>query len=373
MKFTITHKEQYTGARTGLMEPSRGSIETPVFMPVGTRGAIRALPTRDIEEIGFDIILANTYHLYIRPGTALLDEMGGLHEFMNYHRPILTDSGGFQVFSLSDLCRVFPEGVEFRSHMDGSKHFFSPEKVLDIQKSIGSDIMMVLDQCADYPIEHGGARAAMERTIDWAGQSVRYWREGFDHEKQTIFAIVQGSVYPDLRRECVERLVELDFPGYAIGGLSVGEPKELYREMTEHTMNFLPERTPRYMMGVGSPLEILYAIRHGVDMFDCVMPTRIARNGTIYTSEGRINIKAARYEKDSRPLDGNCRCYVCRNFSRSYLRHIFRVGEITALTYNTYHNLWFMKTFMEEIRASIRNNTFRETESRWMSIFGDRG
>jgi len=370
MKFTITHNDYTSAARTGEITTSRGCIRTPVFMPVATRGAIRALTNRDIEEIGFDIILSNTYHLYIRPGTQVLEEAGGLHSFMNYKNPILTDSGGFQVFSLSDLCKVYDHGVEFRSHLDGSKHLFTPEKVLDIQGVIGSDIMMVLDQCTEYPIEKKDARAALIRTVDWAGKSFRYWKEHFDPEKQSLFAIVQGSVFGDLRRECVERLIEMDFPGFAIGGLSVGEPKELYQEITAFTMQYMPAEKPRYMMGVGSPLEIIFAIKNGVDMFDCVMPTRIARNGTLYTSQGRINIKAARFEKEYGPLDPNCSCYVCRNFSRAYLRHIFRAGEIAALIYNTYHNLFFMKTFMEEIRQSIAADTFLDTEKKWTGIFG---
>ena len=369
MKFIIEHNDKLTKARTGLLTTAHGTIKTPVFMPVGTRGAIRALPARDIGEIGFEIILANTYHLYIRPGTEVLKTAGGLHAFMNHNKPILTDSGGFQVFSLAALCKVYDNGVEFRSHIDGSKHFFSPESVLDIQSIIGSDIMMVLDQCCEYPIERGGARAALDKTLDWAERAITYWREKFNPDLQTLFGIVQGSVYHDLRKESAERLALMDFPGYAIGGLSVGEPKELYREMTEHTMNFLPDKKPRYMMGVGSPLEILSAIRQGVDMFDCVMPTRIARNGTLYTSQGRVNIKSAAFETDNEPLDAECGCYVCRNFSRSYLRHIFKVGEITSLIYNTYHNLYFMKRFMEEIREAIENDEFDALEKKWINVF----
>lgn len=338
-------------------------------MPVATRGAIRALTSRDIEEIGFDIILANTYHLYIRPGIELLQQAGGLHDFMHHPGPILTDSGGFQVFSLSDLCKVRSTGVEFRSHLDGSRHFFTPEKVLDIQKVIGSDIMMVLDQCTHYPVPESESRDAMERTLRWAEDSRKYWNENFDMDVQSLFAIVQGSVFPDQRQECAERLVEMDFSGYAIGGLSVGEPLNLYRELTDVTLRYLPVHKPRYMMGVGSPMEILYAIGCGVDMFDCVMPTRIARNGTLYTSKGRVTIKAARYENDFTPLDENCSCYVCRNFTKAYLRHLFRMDEIAALIYNTYHNLWFMKTFMEEIRVSIETGSFRETVRKWDSLY----
>lgn len=369
MKFSIIKKDDKTSARSCELETTRSTIKTPVFMPVATRGAIRALTKADIENIGFEIILSNTYHIYLRPGTDVIAAAGGLHKFMNYKKSLLTDSGGFQVFSLSDLCKVREDGVEFSSIHDGSRHFFTPEKVLDIQRDIGSDIMMVLDQCTDYPIEKEKAAAAMERTISWAGRSKKYYDETFDRDLQACFAIIQGSVFADLRKDCARRLVDLDFPGYAIGGLSVGEPKELYRDITETLLPHLPENKPRYMMGVGSPLEILFAIRQGVDMFDCVMPTRIARNGTLYTSTGRVNIKAAQYEKDFGPLDEDCNCYVCKNFSRAYLRHIFRAGEIASLTYNTYHNLHFMKNFMDEIRQSIIDGQFSEIESKWLSVF----
>lgn len=371
MKFSVIHNDKDTDARTCRLTTSRGTIETPVFMPVATRGTIRALTMRDLEEIGFEIILANTYHLYIRPGLKVLESAGGLHKFMNYSGPILTDSGGFQVFSMSDLCTVQDDGIEFRSHLDGSKHLFTPSRVLDIQKTIGSDIMMVLDQCINYPVSNENARLAMERTIDWAQISLDYWNNTFNPEIQTLFAIVQGSTFPDLRKECTLRLTEMDFPGYAIGGLSVGEPKALYREMTDTVCALLPSKKPRYMMGVGSPMEMLHAIGRGVDMFDCVMPTRIARNGTLYTSTGRINIKALEYEHDYSPLDEACSCYVCKNFSRSYLRHLFRVGEISSLIYNTIHNLSFMKSFINEIQESIKNDQFALIFKKWDAIYGE--
>ncbi len=369
MEFKITGKDSGTGARAGEIITSRGKIDTPVFMPVATRGTVRALTIRDIEEIGFDIILSNTYHLYIRPGTELLEKSGGLHKFMNIKKPILTDSGGFQVFSLSDLCKIYDNGVEFKSHLDGSKHFFTPELVLGIQRIIGSDIMMVLDQCTHYPTTIENAKEAVERTVNWAENSFKYWEDNFNTEKQSLFAIIQGSVYKDLREECAERLLKLDFPGYAIGGLSVGEPKDLYMEITEHTLKFLPLDKPRYMMGVGSPIEILYAVMHGIDMFDCVMPTRIARNGTIYTSKGRINIKTSKYTDDFSPLDENCDCYVCSNFTRAYLRHIFRMGEISSLIYNSYHNLYFMKTFLNEIREGILQGHFMEVYKKYEDAY----
>lgn len=369
MKFKLIKKDSKTSARRGELTLAHGKVQTPVFMPVATRAAIRALPQSAVEEIGFDIILSNTYHLYIRPGTEILDQAGGLHKFMNFNKPILTDSGGFQVFSLSDLCKIKEHGVEFRSHLDGSKHLFTPEKVLDIQASIGSDIMMILDECIEYPTTEKKAKKAMQRTINWAQDSINYWKKKFDAEKQSIFAIVQGSTFSNLRKECAKQLVDLDFPGYAIGGLSVGEPKEIYREITDVTVPELPEDKPRYMMGVGSPMEMLYAIKAGVDMFDCVMPTRIARNGTLYTSQGRVNIKAAKYEKDFSPLDPNCDCYVCKNFTRAYLRHIFRMGEISSLIYNTYHNLYFMKRFMDNIQLSIENDTFSDVYDKWEKIY----
>ncbi|MFC1671211.1 tRNA guanosine(34) transglycosylase Tgt [Spirochaetota bacterium] len=370
MNFKVIKKEGQNNARIGEITTSRGKIMTPVFMPVATRGAIRALTNRDMEELDFDIILSNTYHLYIRPGIELLELSGGLHKFMNYNKPILTDSGGFQVFSMADLCKIQENGVEFRSHLDGSLHFFSPQKVLDIQKVIGSDIMMVLDQCVEYPVEKKAASDAVERTFRWAEESICYWKDNFDTDKQALFGIIQGSVFNDLRKDCLERIVDLDFPGYAIGGLSVGEPKDLYREVAEFTLPMMPEDKPRYMMGVGSPMEILYAVKHGVDMFDCVMPTRIARNGTLFTTTGRVNIKSSKYEKDFNPIDENCKCYVCRNYSRSYLRHLFRVGEIAALIYNSYHNLYFMKYFLEEIRDSIVNGNFNKLYKKYDSIYG---
>lgn len=369
MDFKVITKDNSCAARTGVITTERGIINTPVFMPVATRGAIRALTFRDIEEIGFEIILSNTYHLYIRPGMEILAKAGGIHGFMNYSRPVLTDSGGFQIFSLSDLCKVREDGVEFKSHLDGSSHLFTPEKVLDIQKIIGSDIMMVLDQCTHYPATKEEAEIAVERTVNWAKISFNYWKDNFDAGKQALFAIVQGSVFPDLREKCAEQLLRYDFPGIAIGGLSVGEPKSLYREMTELVLKQIPGNKPRYMMGVGSPMEILFAVMHGVDMFDCVMPTRIARNGTLYTSKGRINIKASQYAEDFSPLDSDCECYVCKNFSRAYLRHIFRMGEISSLTYNSYHNLFFMKTFLNEIRESIKHGNFLQIYKKWEDVY----
>lgn len=369
MRFTVQSKDPSGKARAGIIEFRRGVVHTPFFMPVATRGAIRALPLGDIETLGFEMMLANTYHLYLKPGLEVLKSAGGLHTFMNFHNPVLTDSGGFQVFSLSDLCKITESGVEFRSHLDGSKHFFSPLDVLEVQRVIGSDVMMVLDQCTEYPVSREESHAAMKRTIQWAKESLKYYKTHFDEESQALFAIVQGSVFPEQRKECAEELALLDFSGFAIGGLSVGEPKELYREMTSLTAPLLPEHKPRYIMGVGSPLEILHAISEGVDMFDCVMPTRVARNGTLFTSQGRVTIKAAYYEKDFSPVDPECDCYVCTTYTKAYLRHLFKVGEIAALIYNTHHNLAFMKRFMDEIRTSIVNGTFSQTRAKWERAF----
>lgn len=370
MKFTVHKTDANSRARLGELELYHGKVKTPVFMPVATRGAIRALPWSSIQEIGFEIVLANTYHLYIRPGTDVLDAAGGLHNFMNCELPVLTDSGGFQVFSLADLCKVREDGVRFQSHLDGSYHLFTPKSVLDIQRSIGSDIMMVLDQCVEYPVSEDKARAAMERTIRWAKEAIDYYNETFDKERQTTFAIVQGSTYENLRRECTERLVELDFPGYAIGGLSVGEPKDQYQAMSDLVGGLLPQDKPRYMMGVGSPYEIVESVSHGIDMFDCVMPTRIARNGTLYTSQGRINIKNSKYEKDFSPLDPECDCYVCKNYTKAYLRHLFKVGEVAALVYNTHHNLAFMKKMMDDVRTSIANGSFESYRQKIKLLYG---
>lgn len=368
MKFSVTDRDKNTKARAGVLELAHGTVMTPVFMPVATRAAIRALPSFVLEEIGFEIILSNTYHLYIRPGTDVLLKAGGLHTFMNWDRPILTDSGGFQVFSLSDLCKVKEHGVEFRSHLDGSRHLFTPVSVLETQRIIGSDIMMLLDQCVEYPASEKRASEASERTVAWAREAREHYRS-FDSDRQAAFAIVQGGTYPHLRTKCAQALIDLDFPGYAIGGLSVGESKDEYREISELTASLLPENKPRYMMGVGSPAEIVESVAHGVDMFDCVMPTRIARNGTLYTSAGRINIKNAAYENDFTPLDENCSCYVCRNYTKAYLRHIFRAGEIAALIYNTWHNLQFMKSMMNEIRESICIGSFDSVRKRYRDLY----
>jgi queuine tRNA-ribosyltransferase len=336
-----------------LLHTPHGTIETPVFMPVGTQASVKGLTQRMLwEELGAGIILANTYHLFLRPGHGVIEELGGLHGFMSWPGAVLTDSGGFQVFSLAGLRKVTGEGVIFRSHLDGSEHVFTPESTVDVQRALGSDVMMVLDECTEYPVSHERARASMEMTLRWAGRAFRHWRAG-DHARQALFPIVQGSMFGDLRRECAERLVELDAPGYAIGGLSVGEPRGLSYEMVEASEPFLPRDKPRYVMGVGMLAELGEYVARGVDMMDCVLPTRNARNGYLFTSEGPLVIKNAQWARDGRPVDESCGCYTCRNFSRGYLRHLFLAREMLFGTLATLHNVFTYLDRMKRIREAI--------------------
>jgi queuine tRNA-ribosyltransferase len=352
-----------------------GPVETPVFMPVGTQGTVKAIPQHLLEELDVRILLGNTYHLYLRPGHEAIRRMGGLHRFMSWDRAILTDSGGFQVFSLSDLRKVSEDGVAFRSHIDGSSHFFSPEHSMDVQIALGSDIAMAFDECTEYPADYARARASLDMTLRWAKRSQEHFekhkssvpweqraacrvqraRDGATLDGQTpnLFGIVQGGMFADLRRECAERLVEMDFPGYAIGGLSVGEPRELTREMIATTLPLLPKDKPRYVMGVGYPDEIAEYARMGVDMMDCVLPTRAARHGLLFTSEGRLNIKNRQFAEDQGPADPNCGCMVCRRYSRAYLRHLFAAQEPLAAVLNTLHNLAFYRETMRKVREEI--------------------
>jgi queuine tRNA-ribosyltransferase len=351
-----------SGARCGLIETDHGPVETPAFMPVGTQGTVKTLSVRDLEEIGARIILSNTYHLYLRPGSKLVEEAGGIHRFMGWRRPVLTDSGGYQVLSLADLNRIENEGVEFKSHLDGSTHLFTPESVVETQLSIGADIMMVLDECTDYPCDRGSAEEAVARTALWAERSLaaygaRIARGGYE---RVLFGIVQGSVYPDLRERSVRDLIALDFPGYAIGGLSVGEPKGDTFEMIERTANLLPENKPRYLMGVGLPEDIVEAVARGVDLFDCVVPTRNARNGSVFTSRGKLVVRNAAYARDMGPLDQICECEVCRTYSRAYLRHLFNAGEILGPRLATYHSLYFYLHLIAEMRQVIKEGRFLE-------------
>ncbi len=359
-------------ARRGRIVTERGTVETPVFMPVGTQGTVKAVTHRILEELGVEIILGNTYHLYLRPGVEVIKEAGGLHSFTGWRKPILTDSGGYQVFSLGKVrfgkkkggVKVTDEGVEFRDHLAGNLHFFTPEKVIQIQEVFGSDIIMPLDECVEYPVDKSYAKEAMMRTLNWLDRSIK----AKTREDQVLFGIVQGAFFEDLRREATLRTVERDLPGYAIGGLSVGEPKEIMLDMTELVCELLPEDRPRYLMGVGKPEDIVEAVARGVDMFDCVVPTRNARTGTLYTSQGVINIRQERFKKDFSPLDPECDCYTCRNFTRAYLRHLFVSEEITSYVLNTIHNLSFYMKLMEEIRRSIEEGRFQEVRKKYNFI-----
>lgn len=370
MNFNLVAEDKNSKARAGYFETDHGIIETPRFMPVGTQGTVKAVPQRTLkDEIKAPIILGNTYHLYLRPGMEVMLEAGGLHKFMNWDNAILTDSGGFQIYSLSELRKLKKNGVDFRSHLDGSKHFFSPEIVIDIERTIGSDIMMVLDECTPYPCEYDYAVKSTQLTSDWAILN----KEAFDRSKpkyghnQYLFGIVQGSVYKDLREKSAEDLVKLDFDGYAIGGLAVGEPAKKMYEITDFTTDFLPENKPRYLMGVGRPENILESIERGVDMFDCVMPTRNARNAYLFTSEGILGIRNAMYKNDFSPLDNNCDCYTCKTFTRAYLRHLFVAREILAYELASIHNLTFYLNLTNKAREKIIEGSFSEWKNKIIS------
>jgi queuine tRNA-ribosyltransferase len=353
-------KRDTDGARTGRLETDHGIVETPAFMPVGTQGTVKTMSSGDLEEMGASIVLANTYHLYLRPGEKLIEEAGGIHRFMSWNGPVLTDSGGYQVHSLSDLRHIDDQGVEFQSHLDGSYHLLTPTRVVEIQRSIGSDIMMVLDQCTSYPCEYAEAEEAVARTTLWAEQSLAAYgpRTVLGGYERVLFGIIQGSVYPDLRRRSSAELVSLHFPGYAIGGLSVGEPKEETLRIVEQATALLPEDKPRYLMGVGFPEDIVEAVARGVDLFDCVVPTRNARNGTVYTSRGKLVVKNAAYARDWSPIDPDCDCETCRRYSRAYLRHLFNTGEMSGPRLATYHSLYFYLHLLAEIRQVIREGSF---------------
>ncbi|MCF8106766.1 MAG: tRNA guanosine(34) transglycosylase Tgt [Desulfohalobiaceae bacterium] len=343
-------------ARRGELQTARGTIQTPVFMPVGTQGCVKSLSPQDLEELGAEIILGNTYHLYLRPGDELIKGLGGLHRFSGWQRPILTDSGGYQVFSLAALRRVTRAGVEFRSHLNGSRHFFSPEKVMAIQKNLGSDIMMVLDECVPPGAGYEYTEKSTALTTAWAKACRETYPRGSGD--QLLFGIVQGGFFPELRSRSAAEICELPFDGFAVGGLSVGEPKEEMLRILTHTAPLLPRDKPRYLMGVGSPLDILNGIALGIDMFDCVLPTRNARNGTLFTSLGRMNIKKARYADDPKPLDPDCSCYACRKFSRAYLRHLYVAREILSYRLNTIHNLAFFMKLITGARQAIEQGRF---------------
>ncbi len=356
-----------TKARRGRVNTPHGSIETPVFMPVGTAATVKAMRPDEVKEMGAQIILSNTYHLYLRPGHSIIKEAGGLHKFMNWDRAILTDSGGFQVFSLGDLRKITEEGVEFRSHIDGSKHMLSPEKSMGVQNDLGSDIMMAFDECAPYPADRTYVKNSLERTSRW----LRRCKEAHANtEVQSLFGIMQGGMYKDLRYQSAMEIVEMDLPGYAIGGLSVGEPKELMYEILDTCVDYLPPDKPRYLMGVGSPDCLFEGVERGVDMFDCVLPTRIARNGTAMTSQGKVVIKNAAHERDFSALDPECGCYTCRNYSKAYLRHLFKANEILSSMLLTNHNLYFLIHLMDGIRQAIEEDRFMEFKQEFYNKYG---
>jgi len=369
MKDAVTFKliKKDKKARRGVLSTTHGEVQTPVFMPVGTAGTVKAMRPEEVKVLGAEIILSNTYHLYLRPGHEVIKEAGGLHKFMNWDRPILTDSGGFQVFSLGDLRKITEEGVEFRSHIDGSYHMFSPEKSMEVQNALGSDIMMAFDECAPYPCDMDHAERAAKRTTEWL---IRCKEAHKNTGKQSLFGIMQGGVYPDLRKKSAEEIVAMDLPGYAVGGLSVGEPKELMCEVLDHCVDHLPENKPRYLMGVGTPDYLFEAVERGIDMCDCVLPTRIARNGTALTSGGQINIKNAKYERDFTPLDGKCDCYTCRNYTRAYLRHLYKSDEILSSILLSNHNLHFLVNIMKNIRRSIEEERFSEYKNEFYREYG---
>lgn len=352
--YELIKKCSQTGARVGRIYTPHGVFDTPMFMPVGTQATVKAVSPDELKAMGASIILSNTYHLYLRPGADLVAEAGGLHKFMKWDGGILTDSGGFQVFSLGPLRKITEEGVSFRSHIDGSKHFLSPEKAIEVQMALGADIIMAFDECVPYPAEFEYARASTERTTRWAERC----QKAHTRKDQALFGIVQGGMYKELRTKSAQDLVKMDFPGYAVGGLSVGEPKQLMYEMLEHTVPQLPHNKPRYLMGVGTPDCLVEGVMHGIDMFDCVFPTRVARNGTAMTSKGRLVVKNAQYARDFRPIDADCDCYTCRNFSRAYVRHLLKTEEIFGLRLTTIHNLHFLIHFMKKMRQAILDDCF---------------
>ena len=358
IRYELIKKDEKTGARRGRIYTPHGVIETPVFMPVGTQATVKAMTPDELKSmIDAKIILSNTYHCHVRPGDKLIAEAGGLHKFMNWDRAILTDSGGFQVFSLAELRNITEEGVKFKNHLDGSPLFISPEKSMEIQNNLGSDIMMAFDECCPYPSTYEYTRESMERTTRWAKRC----KEAHKYpEKQGLFGIIQGGMFKDLREQSAKELVELDFPGYAVGGLSVGEPADIMYDVLQHTTKFMPENKPRYLMGVGSPDYLIEAVIRGIDMCDCVLPTRIARNGTAMTSEGKVVVRNATYERDWSPLDHNCDCYTCKNYTRAYIRHLIKVGEILGARLLTIHNLYFLVNLMKQVREAIEQDNLLE-------------
>ena len=354
--FELIKQCPQTGARAGLLHTPHGIFKTPMFMPVGTQATVKSMSPAELRSIGAEIILSNTYHLFLRPGHDLVQEAGGLHGFMNWERGILTDSGGFQVFSLADLRKINEDGVKFRSHIDGSEQFLGPERATEVQMALGADIIMAFDECIPYPVEYDYAKNSMLRTTRWARRCL----DAHTRKDQALFGIVQGGMYKDLRAQSAKDLGEMDFPGYAIGGLSVGEPKDIMYDLLDHTAPLLPENKPRYLMGVGSPDCLVEGVLRGIDMFDCVLPTRIARNGTIMTRQGKVVVRNAEYARDFTPLDPECDCYACKNFTRAYVRHLFKAEEILGLRLTTIHNLHFLIKLMGEMREAILQDALSE-------------
>lgn len=368
--YELIKKDAQTGARAGVLHTPHGDFPTPIFMPVGTQASVKAVSPDELRDIGAGIILSNTYHLFLRPGAELIREAGGLHNFMRWDRAILTDSGGFQVFSLGDLRKISEEGVTFRSHIDGSKKFLSPEISIAVQTALGSDIVMAFDECVPYPADHDYAERSLERTLRWAKRC----RAAMTRSDQGLFSIVQGGMFKDLRLRSVQALVEMDLPGYAVGGLSVGEPKELMYEILDYTTEHLPPDKPRYLMGVGTPDCLVEGVARGIDMFDCVFPTRVARNGMAMTWTGRLVMKNREYTSDFRPLEEDCGCYACRNgFTRAYVRHLVRAGEIFGLRLLSLHNLWFLQEFMRRLRQAIIEERFSAFRSDFWRNYLSRG
>jgi len=362
--FKLINKDHESSARRGAFTTSHGKVQTPVFMPVGTQATVKTLSPADLVELGAEIILSNTYHLFLRPGHELIQSFGGVQAFMGWNKPVLTDSGGFQVFSLKELRKITEEGVTFQSPIDGgAKHLITPEYAVEIQEALGADIIMAFDECTPYPATRDYAQESLERTLRWAKRC----KDARKETGQALFGIVQGGVYPDLRKYSAEALVDIGFDGYAIGGLSVGETKPMMYEMLEATVPSLPGDQPRYLMGVGTPEDLLEGVDRGIDMFDCVMPTRNARNGTFFTSSGKVAIRNAQYERDPQPIDSECGCYTCKNFSRAYVRHLFGAGELLALRLGTIHNLFFYLSLMRNVRTSIEQGRFRDFKKEFLA------
>ncbi len=363
ISFQVSKTLKDTQARVGRLQTPHGVIRTPAFIPVGTQATVKTLTPEELKDIGVQIILGNTYHLYLRPGEDLIKSAGGLHQFMHWDRPILTDSGGYQIFSLEGLNKVSEEGIKFQSHLDGSTHFLTPERVTQLQIEMKADIIMTLDECIPYPFEYKQTKKSMERTNRWAERckkTIQNSKFKIQNSKPALFAIIQGGTHQALRKEAAKKLVELDFPGYALGGLSVGEPKEIMWEVISYTTPLMPENKPRYLMGTGTPVDLVLAVGLGLDMFDCILPTRLGRAGTAFTSQGKVVIKNAEYSKDFTPLDPECSCYTCKNYSRAYLRHLFKAEEILAQRLVSLHNLYFYNKLMEDMRKRIKEGSFNQ-------------